>query len=361
MAAKKQAKVAPSYTATTEALVHGANAAGAKFVRRGFAFTEADDLAFALGFPHYLQLVENHPDDQTPAEVAKKTIIDVAGLTNRLSYPRQVATRIARGLASTAVHPARWTAASDEVVGRADPIGPGEARELLLSQFSHPGVPLIPGTLAMILEAMHGPDLVAEAITDGFEAHESSPRLIAVLAHYLGIFLLRVRADRAPALRERLVRLRSKWAAAEKLPEPLPERKVTDDPESSLRALDITIDGAKGAARSLLRVPEGIDLFGLFNAVDDPNFVATIVAQHVKPPKAMRYVPDARLAFLGGPSVIDHARSRIDSIKLASDAASVVETFGRIADPRVVKLMEAMASTSKAKKEAQAWLDAHAK
>src|SRR5262245_60760003 len=59
--------VAPSATSTpartTMALQHGTAAAGARFVRHGFATTPAGDLAFALGFPHLEYICDQHPDD----------------------------------------------------------------------------------------------------------------------------------------------------------------------------------------------------------------------------------------------------------------------------------------------------------
>ena len=65
MAAKKKPATTVS-APTSQALKFGAEAAGARYVQPGFAFTAEQDLAFALGWPYMYFLVDGHPDHSRP-------------------------------------------------------------------------------------------------------------------------------------------------------------------------------------------------------------------------------------------------------------------------------------------------------
>src|SRR5690349_23180893 len=75
---------------TTQALIHGAAASGARFVRPGFATTPAGDLAFALGFPHLEYIIDDHPDG------ARAEMVAYERKPYRLGWPRNVAIRWCR-------------------------------------------------------------------------------------------------------------------------------------------------------------------------------------------------------------------------------------------------------------------------
>src|SRR3954462_2748661 len=79
---------------TTAALAHGSAAAGARFIRPGFATTPEADLAFALGFPHLEYIVDDHPDTAPAGMIAYER------RSYRLGWPRNIAIRWCRITAS---------------------------------------------------------------------------------------------------------------------------------------------------------------------------------------------------------------------------------------------------------------------
>lgn len=360
---KKTASVPSAGTSgPAAALIHGDQAAGAQHLRPGVAFEPAHDLEFALGFPHFRLLLDGHPDDAKAAAVAKNSIQSVTSFGYRLSWPREVAMRIARAGASSKVRIHKWTPDADRVVSREGPIGRDEAAKLL-SALLKAREPLNPAgkEVAYIVEAVLGPDATAEMMIDSLEQMEKPPHFGGVLVKQLGFVLHRVAAGSAASHRARLQAVFDRWTRTVYKVDELPPIRSSDMGHSAgLRGLDIVLHGRVGAERSLVRVQSGLDIHGVEHVVDDAAFVEKMVMQEMTYPSAMRWVPDARLAFLGGPSVVDHYRRRISGLKLVADQKYVVATFGRIRSPSVVRLMLAMSATTKATTEAFAWLKAHA-
>jgi hypothetical protein len=358
MASKKRAAPAASYVRCTAALMHGDTAEGARYVNPGFAFTPDDDLAFALGFPHFRYLTDGHPDDEDAAATAKGLITGITGLNGRLELPRQVATRLARALPLAAA--LQWTPAMDQAVAVEGPISLDEAKSLITELMARPAVDLSPHVFVWILEGLHGPEPVAEFVIESMEAMDEPPRFRDFLVHQLGFLFLRARPDVAVALRARVAAVFERWAAASKLPLPLPvAEKNAPNFDWTVRVLDVMLHGAAGATRSLLPIVGGLDLRGVAHVLDDSVFVLKMVQQEVKPPKSSRDYPDARLAFLGGLGVVDHYAPRVPNLNSAGERKRIIDTFGRIKAPTVVTMIVSLLRTSKAKKEATAWLLAH--
>jgi hypothetical protein len=55
----------------SKALIHGENAVGAQFIKKGFAWNSQMDLAWALGFPAMRFIVSGYPVDDTRDAIAK--------------------------------------------------------------------------------------------------------------------------------------------------------------------------------------------------------------------------------------------------------------------------------------------------
>ncbi len=352
--------MAPPLVRSTAAFDHGMNAYGARYLRAGFAFSESDDVAFALGFPHVRWLLDGHPDDADPAASAKAMILEVTPLNERLEIPRQTAIRLARAVGSEQVWQHRWTPEADAVLARSEPIELDEGRELIAGVMRRSSPSFAPQLAAFILEAFHGPEHVAEWIVSAMQSLEEAPRFSDFLIYQLGFLLLRVRPNVYAHLRERVEQVFVRWARASKLELPLPVApKVAPNFDAALRTLDILLYGAAGASRSLMPIVEGLDIRGVAHVVDDPAYVRKIIAQEAKNSGGARKYFDARLVFLGGLELVDHYATRVSVLKTAGERARIINTFGAIQAPSVVAMMVDLVGTPKSRKPALAWLIAH--
>jgi hypothetical protein len=314
---------------STRSFEHGKDAAGAKYVRGGFAWTAADDLAFALGFPYVSYLVEGHPDD------AEANVEARADLVIKKAYSVNVPAKI--GLARARVFPilrVDHTGAYDKavvlpLVERDDPMTADEATKILADAVRD--VNTRQGTVLrtlQLLEAFVGPSAVAKALVTALEAlpndRLAAQGTAAIFARYLGFSLLRVIASEADALRDRIERL------VARVPTEFFKR-------SAREALDIALG----------KLQRGAD-DGAF-VLADPEKVRSLVAADPGP----KFAPNARLAFLGGDPVIDFYVKNAKKLdpNLLPD---VVVEFGPMRGERALRFKVMLAATSKAKNEALA-------
>ena len=339
----KASKQAP--TISTAALMHGADAFGARFVKPGFAFTPEDDLAFALGYPHLTYIADGHPDDENP-EQAAPIYVSKHGLMPA-AWPREVAHRVARGFGL-------WY--SDEKLaaayGTGGPVSEDEARALVRRELCENNSWI----LILLLEALVGPIPVLETVVEQLEAYSTQEwtdtgmenRLyLDTTLLWLGYPLLRLPGDRATALRARLEALHAEWSA-----HPQPHRDATT------AALDVVLHCAAGADRSAYRVQGKVSVFSRLHVLDDSAWVARAAQASGGPDSGCN--PDPRLVFLGGEPVLDLELSWWKKYTNAGSHALLVERFGKIQSPKLLPWMLEMSATSKAKASAQAWFVKHA-
>jgi hypothetical protein len=346
MAAAKSTKAQKqSPLISTAALSHGAAADGARFVRPGFAFTAADDLAFALGYPHLTYLADGHPDDADP-EAAAPLYVSKHGLAPTV-WPREVAARVARAFGN-------WfdDAKVAEAYRTAGAITADEARQIIRSEL-HGNNSRI---LLLLLEALVGPSVVVSTAVDQLEAFsgqewtDSGPNIRTDLPPTilsLGYLLLRLPADEAAGARARLEALYQVWTEE-------PKRFRT----AAAKAIDVVLHGAAGAERSAYRAGGQISPYAPLHILDDPAWVARIVKASGAPDQSAK--PDARLVFLGGDEVLDLELSRWKKYTKPGAHTLLVEQLGKIQSPQILPWMLEMSATSKAKGDAQAWFLAHA-
>lgn len=349
MASNKQS----ASVARTAAWDNGERSYGARFVKEGFAFTRAQDLAFACGAPRIRLLVDGHPldADATGSALAGKwsEVVAVGA-----PWPRALAARFVRMEAVAGYvwrQPIEITDAGRTGAENATPIDAAEARALASVFMEAPRFHYAVEDFALLLEAFVGPDAAFDAIVDALERlgggewkNGNDTRLQIVSA--LGWIHLRTSGDRRP----RLQALFERWGA----PEPLGERQRA----TGHHALDRILHGRAGVERSGARRDGKFFPSELAFVHDDPAFVLAVVEAFGKPDKYT--VPDVRNAFLGGEPVIALEGARWKSYVANGGAPFVLRTFEDVRSPSVVAMVKEMAEASRAKTAARAWLDAHA-
>jgi len=331
---------------TTAALKHGKQASGARFVKPGFGRTPEEDLQFALGFPHLRFLVEGHPDDQLadPVQDAETVIQKDYGT----DVPARLARRRVRVLTVEHIAPdgrGGWLPERVNVaLGNDSPVTEAEARSIIASQFQKESMGAGQHDLILLLEAMVGSDVVADALVTALEAVPPSELNLShqdrdIWVHHLGLILLRV-ASVAP-LRARLEKVLEAGEAA-----------GPPDQGAPLATLDVVLHGREGAERSGLSDP-----WDLLNVNDAPGFVAKqVLAANYHPASFFPYV---RLAFLGGDQVLELYGTRWQKLKSTNDHRAFFLQLSAIARGKALAILHEMAASSKVKKEVTAWFAQH--
>ncbi len=338
-----------SVGASCRAFENGASAAGASGVHPGAARTPAWDLEFALGYPHAVALdaSDDDSDEALRAEVAR-----CSGGTH--ARPAALAVRLTRllmfGIFDDGVGGTLLEHEGKEVA----PPGPLEAAEvatLIEAALDAPyGVQVNFLHAVLLLEAVVGPDALLRAVAAAL-AKRSSEALRASgnaaapsLAHWVGFGLLRARPATAAAARvllaKRLAALRKEDPVLRGAAEAL---ALALDPATQLATMKAELDG------------EPLDPFDALHAVGETDLVAQIV---VKAPKDAWVPLYARLAFLGGEPVLQHYLKRLPKVREADAQRDLLREFQRLASPTARKLVQALATASKVKKEAAAVLAA---
>jgi hypothetical protein len=334
---------------STQALVHGRNAAGARLLRPGFAISPEADLAFALGFPHLEYLIDEHPDD------ARAEMIAYDRRSYQLGWPRSVATRWCRITASKGCRRTPQGATELDTAGKkalknAAPLTAEEIVLTLKAMFSDTSSYEDLRDLVRLYEAFAGPDLIASSIVDALEKssnnvwnHQDHDR--AQVMHHVGFLLLRLPRGPADKLRGRLE------AVFDRRVKSLPTKELgprKGERGSLLRALDVVLHGRTGAERSGERSEDTLEPIDLVHVLDDEAFVSEAARQRVS--------PDPRLVFLGGEPVLDHLVDHF--IRLRGLHGALVEGFADVASPRAVQLLQKIASGKEAPDRARAVLAA---
>lgn len=334
---------------TTQALIHGAAAYGARFVKPGFAITPQADLAFALGFPHLEYIVDDHPDD------ARAEMIAYERRSYRLGWPRSVATRWCRITASkgcrrTPQGATELDSAGKKALKNNAALSPDEAAAALKAIFSETASYDDLRELVRLFEAFFGPELVATAIVDALDRsgnaiwnHQDHDR--ALVVHHVGFLLLRLPPGIADRLRGRLA------AMFERRVKALPGKELgprRGERGSLLRALDIVLHGRAGAERSGERSEDIIEPGDLVHVTGDEAFVRAAAC--------LRVSPDPRLVFLGGDPVLDHLLEGF--VRLRGLHQALLDGFAEVASPRAVQLVQRIAAGKEAADRARAVLAA---
>src|SRR5262245_54352129 len=143
MAKAKKKTAAAELPRTTAAMVHGADAFGARYTKPGFAFTPDQDLKFALGWPQMVELVEGHPSDQDPLASAIDALRPGYPFI-QVAWPKEVAARIGRAFVTDqwfnleAGRPAPPYPSLLEILATPGPITADEARRLVRDRLTSP-------------------------------------------------------------------------------------------------------------------------------------------------------------------------------------------------------------------------------
>jgi hypothetical protein len=334
---------------STQALVHGRAAAGARLVQPGFALTPEADLAFALGFPHLEYIVDDHPDD------ARAEMIAYERRGYRLGWPRNIAIRWCRITASKGCHRTPQGATELDGAGKkalknSAPLSAEEILVTLKAMFSDTSSYEDLRDLVRLFEAFAGPDLVAGAIIDALEKsgnaiwnHQDRDR--AHVVHHLGFLLLRLPTAAAGKLRGRLATVFDRRVKA------LPQKELgprKGERGSLLRALDVVLNGRAGTERSGERSEDEIEPGDLVHITNDAEFVRDAACRVIS--------ADPRLVFLGGDPVLDHVLDSFARLRGAHQA--VLDGFADVASPTATKLIERIAGGREAAERARAVLAA---
>jgi hypothetical protein len=331
-------------TITSAAFANGRGAHAATYVQPGFSFSDEDDLAFALGYPHAHWIADGHPDDATPEASARAHV--KAGLEE--PTPREVAHRIARALRVWAVDLRR-----DEELAKAGPISADEAQAIIAANLNGHNA----WVWLFVLEALVGPDVVARAVVAELDRYSSMEwtdsgrntrtNLEATILEF-GYILLRVAAPLGVELRARLEHVHGDWDANQDASGRFVRR-------NAVNALDVVLHGADGADRSARRIDGAINAYAPLFVLDDPAWFARIV--RASGPPEGECSPDPRRAFLGGEEVLELELSWWK--KYSRSLRQMVERFGRIKSAKLLPWMLEL-SSSKAKTPALAWFTEHA-
>jgi hypothetical protein len=328
---------------TTRAFEHGGSAFGARYIKQGFARTAESDLLFSLGWPHARYLIEGHPDDlhTNPAAIEKAVFRAQDGL----GVPRGIALRRIRAFAAYSLGAdGRPRPGVLRALENRDPMSDDDARTFVLEHLTGRTLGTKQLEIAFLLEAIAGPDVIAEAITTAFET-TSDPQLLthgkerSMWAFALGFILLRTSATLSIALRERLEARMERCS------------KHDVNSHSVANVLDEVLHQSKASLRST-----HTEQSMLLHWIDEPAEVVVRELTSTRPWCGSVY---ARMVFVGGEDVIDYYAKQYDKVKDAAEQRAIVAQLGVIASPKISELMRAMSEKSKVEKEANAWLDAN--
>ena len=326
---------------TTRAFEHGNDAFGARTIKPGFALTAEDDLLFALGWPHVRYVIDGHPADLVtdPAAIEKAVFRSQVGL----DVPRGIAMRRIRAFAAFANGPdGKLRQGAVRALQNDARMSEDEAKAFVLEHLSGRSLGVQQLEIAFLLEAIAGPNAIAEAITTAFENAADAQLLDhaaekSTWAFALGFLLLRASADVSIGLRQRLEAIMSRC----------PREDVNS--HSVANVLDQVLHTSKASLRS-----DHTEQSLLLHWVGEAEAVRAELDPKRRPFCGALY---ARMVFVGGEEVIDYYKKHYDKVREAPVQRAIVAEFGRIASPRIRELIAAMSEKSKAEDEAHAWLD----
>lgn len=165
------------------------------------------------------------------------------------------------------------------------------------------------------------------------------------MSFQLGFLLQRVRVPVATALRERLHGV----LGAVQSQYPAFRNGFSAVANCHAKALHLVLGGAAAAEKSSDRSPRWY-----VHAGDDPAIVRRRVAVN-----RMGWLPDARLAWLGGPTVIRHLHRDAGKLATAEDQKLFLRQLMPLRSPEMLPMMLDLSVHSPVRAEAQEWLVAH--
>jgi hypothetical protein len=332
-------------TLRSEALKHGEQAWGAKYVVRGFTRSLETDLLFGLGFPHLRRLDDDHPDNALSPEEFKPKLSSMSGP----DIPTRHAARAVRAMGVLVLNPdASWRQPAHEAFEDDSPFS-AESAAVFVKDHLRKSVDFGFQQLdvAFTLEALVGADVIATAAIEAFEGM-SDAELVADVrqqvgwAVAVGIMLLRTSKTIGDALHARVQKLIARGRAS-----------GPAFAASIVQGLDAHVNGHRAGGQPRYYTTQ---LTWWSEAPKQALLDALVKAE----PEINKwsFSVEPRLAMLGGDAVIDLYRRKWSVLKDAEAQTRLVEWFGEIAHPAIEPLIKEMAEKSKAKKAARAWLSA---
>lgn len=321
----------------------------------GFCFTPAQDRLFALGWPHVRLLVDGAKGDDSPARYARIWLSQLDPAP-QIRWSRKVATSVVRVLSLPHIYEVSPDARKLRLeAARAlleeEPLRLDEAMAGIRVRMSReaPGVSeRTIETFVLLLEAMIGTAAVAQCIVETLEGMsnedlEHTSSIPPFITFQLGYLLLRLSNRDSEALRHRL-RL-----VFNRLVPPRGRRDAWMNSMSHLRALDLVLHGSVAAERSTERT-----LRWYTHVIDNPASIRKRVAED-----ELGFLPDVRLGFLGGDSVMETVTRQWRSLQDAEEQRWFLEQISPIKSERVRQVMMGMATDSQVKDLAIQWFKAH--
>lgn len=318
---------------------HGVRAAGARYLREGFAWTAEQDIAFALGFPFLRYLVDGHPDD-AETDVAARVQRAVWG-RYPVFVPARVGVARARSLPFVVLNPdasIRNAEVVQELVLRSDELSVDEARSIVERALANRSlVPAaVPEWLA-ILEALVGPASLAEILMTALEglpdaAWTTMPKL-RPFGSWLGFSLLRLPVGESEALRARMEAVLSRVPAGATVG------------VSAHQGIEVALQRGIRTAADAVYLSDG-----------PPERVRELVlAEGIQP----RFAPQARSLFLAGTELISLYAENVTKLN-ADKQPDLLDELGPVRAEEVLRFLLQLTAASKVRKEALAWFVEHA-
>ncbi|MEZ4231410.1 MAG: hypothetical protein R3B89_19695 [Polyangiaceae bacterium] len=362
MAAKKKARGELDFS-NAAALQHADVAFGRRYLKPGFGFNEAQDVAWALGWPHFT-VIDDVTKPKLPEWQGKLFMLpDFA-----LSVPRAEATFAVRLLSLPRVRRdyKEWVEKVRPQLERTDPVSADEALEILEINLNPDCGFYLQQHFRRTLFAMEGlvgPSAMAEGVTRAFERlslEQLTTRNVEFARFFstLGFFLLRVPETEHASLTERLEAVFQRVAST--FSGDVPPLDQVENHSQLWRVLDVILHGKLGAKRSGDGAARGKVTRASSLFCHDQEFVVACAKQWEGDPQGSP--PFSRLVFLGGEEILECEREWVERY-VDPDRKTLgqvlVAHYANIRLPGIVPFMLRLVDST-AKKSALAWFATHA-
>ncbi|MCA9632577.1 MAG: hypothetical protein KC766_33220 [Myxococcales bacterium] len=362
MAAKKKARGELDFS-NAAALQHADVAFGRRYLKPGFGFNEAQDVAWALGWPHFT-VIDDVTKPKLPEWQGKLFMLpDFA-----LSVPRAEATFAVRLLSLPRVRRdyKEWVEKVRPQLERTDPVSADEALEILEINLNPDCGFYLQQHFRRTLFAMEGlvgPSAMAEGVTRAFERlslEQLTTRNVEFARFFstLGFFLLRVPETEHASLTERLEAVFQRVAST--FSGDVPPLDQVENHSQLWRVLDVILHGKLGAKRSGDGAARGKVTRASSLFCHDQEFVVACAKQWEGDPQGSP--PFSRLVFLGGEEILECEREWVERY-VDPDRKTLgqvlVAHYTNIRLPGIVPFMLRLVDST-AKKSALAWFATHA-
>jgi hypothetical protein len=352
---------APQPVFSSMALVHGENAVGARALKKGFAWNSGMDLAWALGFPYLRFIVDGYPVEDTRAALAAAfDPDDVLAKMRRAKWRsvigRHIVVQPRRGAMAVihegAVFENPLRAADEEFQELTAPRGidGAEARDMFRKRAAQAPDPDV---LAFYLEALIGPDAVAEGlmslVDDPVESpFGNKPTVSAVYA------LIPISRRLEPRHHDDIVK-RLGGRLAELRTAGRPEGTEEGHEWANLHdALSVFCEPEQNAKQD---IAAGKPEYGLFSAkwVDGAPELTT---QCLEAQTDVPDVPKSRYCFTGSERVLELAAERFSKYDASDVLGKYVNDYTTIQSPHLLGPILELSATQRGRPMIQAWLRA---